>query len=151
MSVSRRSFMKVVGVGGVGALALPYISARGAEAAVLTGGAAPLGSPSGIRLDSNENPNGPGRAVLEAMHSAFDVANRYPGGPTAALVAEIAKGRGVTPANVIPTKGRICRSAPAVLADPHNHAAATTARARTVPGLVIGRKSTGTSGRTAIP
>ncbi|MDB4878531.1 MAG: hypothetical protein JWM41_4977 [Gemmatimonadetes bacterium] len=105
MSVSRRSFMKVVGAGGVGAFAMPLLSARGAEAAIAMRGRvpleAPLGSPSGIRLDSNENPNGPGKAVLDAVHSAFDVANRYPGGPTAALVAQIAKARGVAPENVI--------------------------------------------------
>jgi histidinol-phosphate aminotransferase len=105
VSVSRRSFMKVVGVGGVGAFAMPLLSARGAEAAIAMRGVspleAPLGSPTGIRLDSNENPNGPGKAVLDAVYSAFDVANRYPGGPTAALAGQIAKARGVALENVI--------------------------------------------------
>ena len=104
MFVSRRSFVKVVGASGIGALAMPLVSARGAEAASvgLVGFAdPPLGSPTGIRLDSNENPNGPGRVVLDAVHSAFGVANRYPGGPSIALAAAVAKARGVAPENVI--------------------------------------------------
>ena len=101
MSVSRRSFVKAVSAGGIGAFASPLISARGAEAMVANGVTAPRGSPSGIRLDSNENPNGPGRVVLDAVHAAFDVANRYPGGPSAALAQAVAKSRGVAVENVI--------------------------------------------------
>jgi histidinol-phosphate aminotransferase len=101
MSVSRRSFVKVVSASGIGAFASPLVSARGLEAMTAHGVTPPRGSPSGIRLDSNENPNGPGRAVLDAVHAAFDVVNRYPGGPSAALAQAVAKSRGVAVENVI--------------------------------------------------
>ncbi|HEY5062890.1 MAG TPA: histidinol-phosphate transaminase, partial [Gemmatimonadaceae bacterium] len=71
------------------------------EAMTAHGVTPPRGSPSGIRLDSNENPNGPGRAVLDAVHAAFDVVNRYPGGPSAALAQTVAKSRGVAVESVI--------------------------------------------------
>jgi histidinol-phosphate aminotransferase len=96
-----------VSAGGLGAFAAPWLSARGAEAAYATSldgmslDAPPAGTPAGIRLDSNENPNGPGRAVLDAVHEAFGVSNRYPRGPADELVKAIAKARGVTPENIL--------------------------------------------------
>ncbi len=106
MPVTRRSFVKVVGAGGLGAFAAPFLSARGAEAASAASldamlQAPPAGTPVGIRLDSNENPNGPGRAVLDAVHEAFGVSNRYPAGPTTELVKALAKARGVTIENIL--------------------------------------------------
>lgn len=102
MSVTRRSFVKLVGAGGIGALAMPLVSARGAEAAtVLSPHGVPLGTPTGIRLDSNENPNGPSRAVLDAVRDAFGVSNRYPAGPATELVKSIAAARGVAVENVL--------------------------------------------------
>ncbi|MEX2177321.1 MAG: aminotransferase class I/II-fold pyridoxal phosphate-dependent enzyme [Gemmatimonadaceae bacterium] len=91
MHLSRRNFVKAASVGGVGALAAPLIAARGSEAlreVVLPG--APRGfasderaafrllAPGAIRLDSNENPNGPGRVALEAVRAMFTEAPRYP-------------------------------------------------------------------------
>jgi histidinol-phosphate aminotransferase len=100
-----------LGVGGTGALAWPLISARGAEAAfgdgpavqgvaqgVAQGAARTAGA---IRLDSNENPNGPSAAALDAIHGAFGEANRYPGAPTATLTSTVARARGVAAANVM--------------------------------------------------
>jgi histidinol-phosphate aminotransferase len=90
-----------VGATGIGALGVPFLSARGAEAATAAPLDAPRGTPTGIRLDSNENPNGPGRAVLDAIRDAFSVANRYPMGPATELVNALAKARGVKPENIL--------------------------------------------------
>src|SRR5687768_3963889 len=99
MSVSRRSFVKAASVGGIGALSMPLIAARGSEAsrewlgAELEfasspfSGASPgaaerlryrLNRASAIQLDSNENPRGPGRAALDAGTKMFDMTMRYP-------------------------------------------------------------------------
>jgi histidinol-phosphate aminotransferase len=105
--VTRRSFVKAVGATGIGALGVPFLSARGAEAAVVSPfdasllDGSPLGTPTGIRLDSNENPNGPGRMVLDAVRDAFTVSNRYPAGPDKELVNSLAKARGVKPENIL--------------------------------------------------
>ena len=101
MPVSRRSFFKVAGAGGVGALALPLISARGAEAAFGTFGRHKAIAPGAIRLDSNENPNGPGTVALDAIRAAFGGANRYTDGASVPLIDAIAKARGVARENVI--------------------------------------------------
>lgn len=96
MHLSRRSFVKAAGIGGVGALTVPLIAARGSEALRELEGAAPVWpgrelpfasdsrahfrrlAPAAIRLDSNENPNGPGKAALDAIRAMFDEAPRYP-------------------------------------------------------------------------
>jgi histidinol-phosphate aminotransferase len=54
-----------------------------------------------IRIDSNENPNGPGRRALEAVSNAFVHANRYPVKEEDDVYAAIAKARGVAPSNII--------------------------------------------------
>jgi histidinol-phosphate aminotransferase len=38
-----------------------------------------------LRLDSNENPLGPGPAALDAIRAAFGEAGRYPDNPSVAL------------------------------------------------------------------
>ena len=103
MSVSRRSFVKAASVGGIGALTAPLIAARGSEALreAWMPSVEPLASPApfaseeraalrllapdAIRLDSNENPNGPGSAALEAVRAMFTEAPRYPGSTTASV------------------------------------------------------------------
>ena len=70
MAVSRRDFMRTLGVTSAGALALPtWANARGLEAAT----AEPLDvawqqQPDVLRLESNENPNGPVPAAIRASH-----------------------------------------------------------------------------------
>lgn len=78
MSFSRRSFLTTLGAGGA-ALTVPWVSARGMEAALATprGRRLPFSIP-GIRLDSNENPYGPAPAALEAIQEMFGEACRYP-------------------------------------------------------------------------
>jgi histidinol-phosphate aminotransferase len=103
MSVSRRHFVSALGLGGAGLISPPLFGGRGHEARIasLVGGA-PARSPSTlVRLDSNENPNGPGPRAFEAIRAQFGEANRYPDEPEVALTAAIAKEHGVTADNVI--------------------------------------------------
>ena len=131
MALTRRNFVKAAGVGGIGALATPLIAARGAEA--LSAGAAEPGFypgtftdmavaerlayrskfKTGIRLDSNENPNGPGRAALEAVRGMFTEANRYPDAQEGDLAVAVAKYQKVNERNVLMAcgSGEILRSA----------------------------------------
>ena len=118
MHVSRRSFLKSASVGGVGALSLPLIAARGSEAlreeeAVAWGSAPVSGFASeerarlrlrfadAIRCDSNENPNGPGKRALDAVRAMFVEAPRYPDTQTADLQRAIATHYRVTPEQVL--------------------------------------------------
>lgn len=85
MRLSRRAFVRTLGLGGAGVISGAVVSARGREDLI---GLGPLGSgwarldapamPSVIRISSNENPNGPGPRALEAIRAAFGDANRYP-------------------------------------------------------------------------
>lgn len=117
MTLSRRSFVKTVGVGGAGAFALPLISARGAEAATgarLLAPEAPelidspakdvvrerLRNPSAIRLDSNENPHGPGARALGAIRGDFPEASRYPSNTPDALQRALSTKHGVKLENI---------------------------------------------------
>jgi histidinol-phosphate aminotransferase len=82
VSVSRRSFLRSLGIGGA-AVALPFVSARGMEARLVETvpewlrAASPQASRL-IRLDSNENPNGPAAEAFRAMTEGFGESNRYP-------------------------------------------------------------------------
>jgi len=118
MTVTRRTFVKTAGVAGLGALSLPLIAARGSEAlrdgildpnplAARTGFAADERAAyrrafaKGIRLDSNENPNGPGQTALDGIRAMFGEASRYPDSPTDEMRAAIASHRGVAAENVL--------------------------------------------------
>lgn len=104
MSFSRRRFVHLVGAGAVGSLLAPTVSARGLESraggAPDDGGRTPSRLADPIRLDSNENPLGPGRAALDALAAAVAGAHRYAFGAGDALRAAIARSHGVAPANV---------------------------------------------------
>ncbi len=108
MSVSRRAFLASLGAGGAGVLAMPLVSDRGREALFAfqstTGRRADrmaAAAPGIVRIDSNENPNGPGARVLEAMRAAFAEANRYPFKYEEDLRAAIAKTHGIKSENVL--------------------------------------------------
>lgn len=108
MSCSRRSFVKTLGLGAAGAIGGSWISARGREAWVW--GAEPLGAGSDeIILSSNENPLGPGKAVLEAIESAIGPngaePGRYPSAYRDPLREAIAAKFNVKPENVLPGCG----------------------------------------------
>jgi len=83
MPLSRRSFLGSVGHREATPLSTAWVAARGREAAVAEGSssldaeAAPI-NVAEIKIDSNENPLGPGPAAIEALTQAFKDAGRYP-------------------------------------------------------------------------
>jgi histidinol-phosphate aminotransferase len=120
MHLSRRTFVKAASVSGIGALSAPLIAARGSEAlrdswfstslrpdGATVGFAADerapyrLAAPGAIRLDSNENPNGPGPVALDAIRAMFGEAPRYPDVPSDDLRQVIARHLKVAPENVL--------------------------------------------------
>jgi histidinol-phosphate aminotransferase len=108
MSVTRRSFVATLGAGGVGVLAAPYINWRGREAAYAFQGVSErradrllATAPGMVRLDSNENPNGPGTRVYEAIRQHLGESNRYPILGEDELIATIASIQGIKAENVI--------------------------------------------------
>src|SRR6185503_7033420 len=110
MPVSRRGFLRLVGMD-AGPLSGAFLSARGLEAhlaeAQAQGQRARPVLPPGvdeIRISSNENPLGPGRAALDAILGKFPEAGRYPFNSTPAdadLVAALAAKYKVKPENVV--------------------------------------------------
>ncbi|HSB62283.1 MAG TPA: aminotransferase class I/II-fold pyridoxal phosphate-dependent enzyme, partial [Vicinamibacteria bacterium] len=81
MSLSRRSFLNAVGAVRAAPLPAALIAARGREAALARAESPPgeaAGGAAVIRIDSNENPLGPGPRALEAFVRAFPDAGRYP-------------------------------------------------------------------------
>ena len=115
MPSSRREFLLATGtafgVAGVGVLSMPLISARGREAlyAQQGGGAVAdrkadrrmAAAPGMIRIDSNENPLGPGRAAYDAIRKHLDESNRYPVLAEDDLIDALAKQQGVKADNII--------------------------------------------------
>lgn len=114
VAVSRREFLATVGAGSAalgaasaGILSLPMISARGRESLHAQGVAdrkadrRMAAQPGMVRIDSNENPLGPGKRVYDAIRRHLDESNRYPVLAEDDLIAAIAKKHGVTPDNVI--------------------------------------------------
>jgi histidinol-phosphate aminotransferase len=113
MPVSRRSFVATLGAGATGLLGAPLLSWRGNEALIAQQQQPQLAAaephaerllaslPGMVRLDSNENPNGPGQRALAAISAHFTVANRYPVKEADDLIAEVAKAQGVKPTNVM--------------------------------------------------
>ncbi len=103
MPVSRRHFVSALGLGGAGLLSPPLFGGRGHEARVLSLFGEPVLRAPGalVRLDSNENPNGPGQKAFDAIRAMFGEANRYPDDPEWALVEAIAKEHGVAPEHVV--------------------------------------------------
>jgi histidinol-phosphate aminotransferase len=98
MSVTRRAFVKAVGIGGAGVLA----ARREAWAGSFQSPA--LAPPRPLLLHNNENPLGPGQAVLDAVREALgtgDAAGRYAWRRVADLNAAIAERFGTNPENVV--------------------------------------------------
>lgn len=102
MPLSRRNFVSALGLGGVGLMSPPLLGGRGSEgrlAAWIKESAAPASGL--IRLDSNENPNGPSARSIEALRALLGEANRYPDANEVPLMEAIARAHGVSPANVV--------------------------------------------------
>ncbi len=98
MSVSRRSFVRALGIGSAGALAAPqWIGARGLEAATANPADAAwiVQQNAVIRLMSNENPNGPVPAAIRAMQASFHEAAWYPAALEGRVVEALSKANDV--------------------------------------------------------
>ncbi|HEU5217346.1 MAG TPA: aminotransferase class I/II-fold pyridoxal phosphate-dependent enzyme [Gemmatimonadales bacterium] len=126
MSISRRSFFKAVGAGGAGVLAAPLITWRGHETLLAQGAAARRADrlmaarPGVIRIDSNENPNGPGERVYGVIRRHLGESNRYPVRSEDDLAAAIARTHGIQPDNVIlgSGSGELLRAAVSAFGSP---------------------------------
>lgn len=97
MSLSRRRFVQTLGAGAAGA----WIGARGREGSLFSA-AQPLSAAEPmIILSSNENPFGPGQAVLNAIKGSYGVAGRYPFGTAGDVTRAIAERQKVKPESVL--------------------------------------------------
>lgn len=74
MTLSRRRFVQTLGVGAAGA----WIGSRGREASLFSLEQPVSAAEKMIILSSNENPLGPGQAVLNAVKGSYGKAGRYP-------------------------------------------------------------------------
>jgi histidinol-phosphate aminotransferase len=97
MSLSRRRFVQTLGAGAAGA----WIGARGREASLFSFEQPLSAAEKMIILSSNENPLGPGQAVLNAIRGAFGLAGRYPFATAGAVAAAIAERQKVKVENVL--------------------------------------------------
>jgi histidinol-phosphate aminotransferase len=99
MSLSRRRFVQTVGTGAAGL----WVAGRGREAGLFDLGFESLHAQTGnpIILASNENPLGPGRAVLDAVRAGFGEIGRYQFATTAEVSELIAKKHGIKAENVL--------------------------------------------------
>jgi histidinol-phosphate aminotransferase len=99
MSFTRRAFVKTVSIGGASLLA-----ARREAWAALFQAPGSAGPPRPLLLHNNENPLGPGEAVLDSVRRALGQggpAGRYPWEDVAQLHEAIAEKFGVSPENVV--------------------------------------------------
>jgi histidinol-phosphate aminotransferase len=99
--LTRRSFVQTAGIG-----MAAYIGARGRENSIWAAFEPTLEAvePGVICLSSNENPGGPGKAVLEAVRNAFGPSGARPGrydGSQGGLIEAMAKKQGVKPENIV--------------------------------------------------
>jgi histidinol-phosphate aminotransferase len=111
--LTRRKFVQTVGVGAAGAVTASWIGARGREGSLWSAleptlnaeqAAAAQAAVSPIILSSNENPLGPGKAVLDAVKAAFGPAGAAPGrysSASGALVDAIAKKFNIRAENIM--------------------------------------------------
>jgi histidinol-phosphate aminotransferase len=120
MALSRRAFVRGMGVSSAGLIA-GSILGRGSEAWAGSAGQAPApGKAALVRLDSNENPEGPGPRTLDAVRGAFGEACRYPHRAGTDLPDAIARFHKIPRANVLVTcgSGELLRIAVEAFASP---------------------------------
>jgi histidinol-phosphate aminotransferase len=88
MSVSRRKFAQLVGIGAAAVIVRPRFSFAKPTQSVTT----PLAASGNIvRLSANENPYGPSTKALQAMTESFGLACRYPDEHNNVLIDKLAK------------------------------------------------------------
>src|SRR5262245_61526433 len=91
ISISRRDFARLLGVGAAAAIVRPQISfAKPTQPAT-----APLAGEGIVRLSANENPYGPSAKAFQAMTDSFGLACRYPDDHNNVLIEKLAKLNGV--------------------------------------------------------
>lgn len=96
LTLSRRSFAKVIGAGAA-------ITALPPMAFIANGQTTSTEGPA--RLHFNENPFGPSPAARRALERVSDVAWQYPGAMRDALIAALAKLHGVESDHILPGNG----------------------------------------------
>jgi histidinol-phosphate aminotransferase len=111
MPVSRRGFLRTLDPRTAGPVSGAWLAARGLEAhlaeqAQSDSGSRPVVPPgvTEIKISSNENPLGPGKAVLDAIVRKFPEAGRYPFNSTpndGVLTATLATKFKVKPENIV--------------------------------------------------
>ena len=104
MSLTRRAFVRTVGLGTAGMLSSSFIIGRGHEAAAFEPESAQEPYDDGIiRISSNENARGPGSSVYDAINEAMSarMGRGYPPDYTNDFVTAIAENYGVDRSNVI--------------------------------------------------
>lgn len=125
MSVSRRAFVRTLGVSGAAALSAPaWVSARGLEAASASPSDAAWAAQGDIlRLDSNENPNGPIPAAIRAMTASLKRAAHYPASTERFVREAIARVNSLQPDQVMlgSGSGEILRLAVQAFCSPTKH------------------------------
>jgi histidinol-phosphate aminotransferase len=101
MSLSRRSFVQTLSAGAAAA----WVAGRGREAGLFNfealNAAEQNAGVSPLILSSNENPAGPGQAVLDAVRGVFTSTGRYPNDRIDELAEVIARKHGVKSENVL--------------------------------------------------
>ena len=124
MSLSRRAFVRRLGMGGAGMLSASFVIARGHEELAALGRGSTLRSflqtataLEPIKISSNENARGPSPKALEAI-SDFTNANvgRYPGDIEGEFIQTVADMYGAQPENVLLSTGSGAELQAAVLA-----------------------------------
>jgi histidinol-phosphate aminotransferase len=87
ISISRRRFAQLLGVGAAAAVVRPALSFSEKSLRLPSTGV--------VRLSANENPYGPSPKAHKAMHDAFGVCCRYPDEQNDVLIEKLAKINGV--------------------------------------------------------
>jgi histidinol-phosphate aminotransferase len=106
MALTRRNFVRNVGIGAAGALTSSCIGARGRENSIWQAIEPSLRAvePGVIVISSNENPMGPGQKVIDAVRAAFGEGGRRPGRYSSSsrdLIDGLAKKHAVKPENIV--------------------------------------------------
>ncbi len=97
LSISRRKFAHLLGVGAAAAIVRPRFSVATERPSLKT---ASTGSVV-VRLSANENPYGPSAKAHQAMNGSFDLCCRYPDEANDVLIDKIAKINGVNREQIV--------------------------------------------------
>jgi histidinol-phosphate aminotransferase len=128
MKLSRRGFVKALGIGTAGALSTSFIIGRGREESAFAPRALRAQEPYDdgfIRISSNENARGPGQSAIAAIRDAMSprMGRGYPPDHTDDLVTAIAEMYGVEDDHVIvgTGSGPILAAAARAFCSPSRH------------------------------